>query len=118
MYGSSRKLFLLNNRLLFIYNKKSMEKRIKIKYWFMVMLMFIVLIYVLLNVFFLVLIVSWKDDFEFWIVSNDVIMNIFIILRRLFFVNNIVNFFLYGYFDLIFRCKVKELFGIKFFKIV
>lgn len=95
-----------------------MEKRIKIKYWFMVMLMFIVLIYVLLNVFFLVLIVSWKDDFEFWIVSNDVIMNIFIILRRLFFVNNIVNFFLYGYFDLIFRYKVKELFGIKFFKIV
>lgn len=117
-HGSSRKSSLSNNRSLSIYNKKSMEKRTKTKHRFTVMLMFIALIYVLSNVPSLALIVSWKDDPEFWTVSNDVTMNILIILRRLFLVNNIVNPFLYGYFDLTFRRKVKELFGIKSPKIV
>lgn len=117
-HGSSRKSSLSNNRSLSVYNKRSMEKRAKTKNRFTLMLMFIALIYVLSNVPSLALIVSWKDDPEFWSVSDDVMMNILIILRRLFLVNNIVNPFLYGYFDLTFRCKVKELFGIKSAKTV
>ena len=109
----SRKSSLTHTTSMSVHNKKNIEKRTKAKNRFTLMLMLIALIYVLSNVPSLALIVVWKDDPEFWTVSDDAHFNFLIILRRLFLVNNIVNPFLYGYFDLKFRHKVAELFGLK-----
>ncbi|XP_062587805.1 cholecystokinin receptor type A-like [Saccostrea cucullata] len=111
--SKSRKSSLCNSKSLSIVSKKSLKKRTKAKNRFTLMLMLIALIYVLSNVPTLALIVIWKDDPEFWSVEDDVKLNLIIILRRLFLVNNIVNPFLYGYFDLKFRCKLVELFSCK-----
>lgn len=106
-----RKSSLSSKRSMSVFRKISEKKRTKTKNRFTVMLMLIALIYIVSNVPTLALIIIWKEDPEFWTVVDDVKLNILIILRRLFLINNIVNPFLYGYFDLRFRCKVIELFG-------
>jgi hypothetical protein len=107
--SKNRKSSLSSKRSTSIFTKISQKKRTKAKNRFTVMLMLIALIYIVSNVPTLALVISWKDDPEFWTVVDDASLNVIIILRRLFLINNIVNPFLYGYFDLRFRCKVIEL---------
>lgn len=75
------------------------------------MFLVVVIVYVIINFLIFVFLYMYFENNRFWryFISdlNFEVFNLVLFLLRIYFINNIVNFFIYGYFDLIFRKEVK-----------
>jgi hypothetical protein len=85
-------------------NRRKIKKRKQAQHNFTLMFATIILIYVV-SYFPTILLVMLpgSDSAHFWFSKNAVELNILIFLRRTFLLSNIVNPFIYTYFDLSFR---------------
>lgn len=57
-------------------------------------------------IFYVIVIKKEEVDFNFWDrKSDDIFKNVYLVMRLLYFINVVINFFLYGFFDFVFWRK-------------
>ncbi|XP_062582163.1 5-hydroxytryptamine receptor 1F-like [Saccostrea cucullata] len=89
--------------------KKNVKQR-QARYNFTMMFATIIVFYVVSYISSLVLmIIPGSNPAEFWFSKSPVELNFLVLLQRAFLLNNIVNPFIYSYFDLTFRKEVRKI---------
>ncbi|XP_048769785.1 orexin receptor type 2-like [Ostrea edulis] len=91
-------------------NRKKRVKRKQVRHNFTMMFATIIIFYIMAYLPTLVLMMlPGNDPARFWFSRDPITFNILVFLQRAFLLNNIVNAFVYSYFDISFRKEVKKI---------
>ena len=88
------------------------ESNIRVRNNFTYMFMTIIIFYLLSYLpTFIIIILATEDPFQYWYSMDVITLNFIMILRRSSIINHIVNPFIYGYFDRVFRERFIDVFS-------
>ena len=90
--------------------RRKKARRKQMKHNFTMMFATIIIFYIMAYLpTLVVLMVSAKNPAEFYFSKSPAMLNVLVFLQRAFLLNNIINAFIYSYFDLSFRKEAKKL---------
>nr|XP_022294800.1 uncharacterized protein LOC111104920 [Crassostrea virginica] len=91
--------------------ESKVESNIRVRNNFTYMFMTIIIFYLLSYLpTFIIILLATEDPFQYWYSMDVITLNFIMILRRSSIINHIVNPFIYGYFDRVFRERFIEVF--------